>query len=310
MEEKLTQEEMLEDIAKELGLTREQTEKMMRDSLEKCNNLPVEERQNYIDKTIDSYLVAKMVREDGVGKDKTITKEDKYMAIVNFPNVKITKELQAEIKKDRQVWEGLTQQVLKVVKCAECGWCCKLNKAQVSELEIARIRKYLGVSLGVRVDFGEFMNKYVERQPGGLYFHAPCSFLDDNNRCKVYPVRPYVCRRFPIDFYVLTIGECHIGNYLADLNEEWFNAMTEKMGIIREALELAVTDESKAAFENDQRYRGKRIGIDYDKVERNCRLTIIDRQSLYLVLKLVEAKRYKPLKEYSLEELRSFAEKR
>ena len=304
MKEK-TQEEMLNEIADMLGLSKEETQKMMHQTLEKCNSLPIGQREEYMNKVVESYLVTKKV-EDELKKDKAsgkiITKEDKFIAISNYPNIQITKELQAEIKKDRQVWDGLTNQILKQVggECKQCGWCCKLNKAQVSDLEIARIRKYLGIGIT------EFLDKYIERQPGGTYFHVPCSFLDENNRCKIYPVRPDVCKTFPIGFYELTIGNCHIGKYLSDLNEEWFKVMTDKLGLIDDILKPKANDELRKATENDQRDSMYRIGMNYDESDHNCKLAVIDRNSLYLVLELIKRKKVKPLNQYSLKELRDF----
>lgn len=298
----LTTEQMFDEISVMLGLTKEQTQKMMRESLAKFNSIPVEKRNEFVEKTIESYLLAKHVKNELKEERKMgrILKEDKYAAVANYPNIKVTKEMQEEIRKDQRVWDGLVNQVLKRVgnECKHCGWCCKMNKAQVTQLEIARIRKFLGM------DQSEFEKKYVERQPGGFYFHAPCPFLDENNHCKIYPVRPDVCKVFPISFYSLTIGNCHIGNYLSSLNEEWASAMAEKLGIISEALEPEADDELIKASENEQREAMHNIGMDYDKSAYDCRFAIIDSQSLALTLEIIKRKSVKPLNKHSLKELR------
>jgi Fe-S-cluster containining protein len=301
-EQEKTKEEMTNEISVMLGLTKEQTQKILQEGLEKYNSLPVEKRKDYVEKVINSYLVKKIVENDlkmerAMGR---ITKEDKFIAISNYPNVKLTKELQEEIKKDRRVWDGLTNQILKRVEseCKHCGWCCKLNKAQVTQLEIARIRKFLGI------DVGEFEQKYVERRPGGTYFHAPCLFLDENNHCKIYPVRPDVCKVFPISFYRMTIGNCHIGNYLCNLNEEWSRAMSEKLGMIDDVMKPEADDELLKAVENNENRSMHSMGKNYDESDRSCRFAVIDGESLALTLELIKRKSVKPLNQYNIKELR------
>jgi len=83
--------------------------------------------------------------------------------------------------------------------CTGCGRCCTGPGdyyIEVSENEQRRICEHLGVS------WSWFRRRYVFRyddeveslvmEKGGA-----CVFLDDNNRCRIYSVRPTQCRSYP-----------------------------------------------------------------------------------------------------------------
>lgn len=83
-------------------------------------------------------------------------------------------------------------------KCQDCGGkCCKGEGyvfLEVSECE--KIAAFLQLSLD------EFGMRYL-RKVGNRYAliepkdREECIFLDDNNKCTIYPVRPKNCRTFP-----------------------------------------------------------------------------------------------------------------
>jgi hypothetical protein len=83
--------------------------------------------------------------------------------------------------------------------CTGCGRCCTGPGAhyvvEVTRAEQQRIQKHLGLS------WPWFRRRYVFRyddereslkMPAGR-----CVFLDDANRCRIYPVRPLQCRTYP-----------------------------------------------------------------------------------------------------------------
>ena len=72
-------------------------------------------------------------------------------------------------------------------KCSNCGQCCGLF-VPFNDDDIDRIKKY------VKENNIKQTNR-VNVLTGS--FNAHCCFLDTiRNRCKIYPVRPYVCRDF------------------------------------------------------------------------------------------------------------------
>lgn len=84
-------------------------------------------------------------------------------------------------------------------ECTQCGNCCK-NHGQytfvnLSERDLERIPKFLGLTRR------QFLDRYCLSTPGffpSLKFdEAACTFLDEHNRCRIYPVRPLQCETWP-----------------------------------------------------------------------------------------------------------------
>lgn len=72
-------------------------------------------------------------------------------------------------------------------KCSRCGDCCGLF-IPFNDNDIALIKKYVKENNITPVNRINIMTGA---------FEARCCFYDKNNKvCKIYPVRPYVCRDF------------------------------------------------------------------------------------------------------------------
>ena len=72
-------------------------------------------------------------------------------------------------------------------KCSNCGQCCGLF-IPFNDDDIDRIKKY------VKANDIKQTNR-INVLTG--VFNAHCCFLDTvNHKCKIYPVRPYVCRDY------------------------------------------------------------------------------------------------------------------
>lgn len=70
-------------------------------------------------------------------------------------------------------------------KCSKCGMCCGLF-IPVTKKEINKIKEYV-----------QEHNIKPENRINGNNLELRCPFLDlKNHKCKVYPVRPFVCRDF------------------------------------------------------------------------------------------------------------------
>ena len=71
---------------------------------------------------------------------------------------------------------------------------------RVSDVEIARISAYLGM------DEADFIANETEIAPDrkGLVLKSrpdgACAYLDDNNLCRINPVKPDKCRTFPFEW--------------------------------------------------------------------------------------------------------------
>jgi Fe-S-cluster containining protein len=91
----------------------------------------------------------------------------------------------------RRVAEGIEQQI----DCTQCGNCCKVATAKVSERDVERLARYL------RIKPARFLAEYTtESSEEGTILRRiepqGCVFLDGTT-CTVYDARPETCQRFP-----------------------------------------------------------------------------------------------------------------
>ena len=79
------------------------------------------------------------------------------------------------------------------IDCMVCANCCKTTPALLNNRDIKRIAKFL------KITPKSFRHKYViEDFSGELSFRkVPCVFLEEDNKCSVYEVRPESCRDYP-----------------------------------------------------------------------------------------------------------------
>ncbi len=86
--------------------------------------------------------------------------------------------------------------------CHRCGACCRIKDGicRVSDKEIAAIAQFLGMSEA------DFIAHETELAPDRKTLMLPnrsdgaCAYLTDDNRCRIYPVRPEKCRTFPYEW--------------------------------------------------------------------------------------------------------------
>jgi Fe-S-cluster containining protein len=80
------------------------------------------------------------------------------------------------------------------IDCTRCANCCKTMQPGLTDEDIERISKHLGLSPEA------FTADYLEPDPeeGGRRIKAaPCPFLGADDRCTIYGVRSEACREFP-----------------------------------------------------------------------------------------------------------------
>jgi uncharacterized protein len=79
------------------------------------------------------------------------------------------------------------------VDCLACANCCKNYSPRFKLPDIKRIAKHLKMRESV------FVETYLYRDSDGDFVvkSKPCPFLDNQNYCSIYDVRPTDCRRFP-----------------------------------------------------------------------------------------------------------------
>ena len=77
--------------------------------------------------------------------------------------------------------------------CLDCANCCKTTGPLFTNADIERIAKHF------RQKPSQFISEYlrVDEENDYVLQQVPCAFLDADNYCSIYDVRPKACREFP-----------------------------------------------------------------------------------------------------------------
>ncbi|MCS7205903.1 MAG: YkgJ family cysteine cluster protein [Leptospiraceae bacterium] len=82
--------------------------------------------------------------------------------------------------------------------CIQCGKCCEgSGRVYFTKSDLLHIKQYLRLS---NSEYSQLLKKLNLFEQNGLWvyrIHSRCIFLDENQLCKIYPVRPLQCRTFP-----------------------------------------------------------------------------------------------------------------
>lgn len=107
------------------------------------------------------------------------------------PNIKQLKKL-----KSFEVDELINTQhenVFSYINCLDCANCCKTTPALLNQEDINRISKHLKISTK------EFIKKHTTKDDDfdTVFKQTPCTFLNKDNTCSIYDVRPFACKDYP-----------------------------------------------------------------------------------------------------------------
>ena len=93
---------------------------------------------------------------------------------------------------DRVAMEA-DEEVFERVDCLECANCCKTISPIFTQRDIERIAGHL------RMKPGAFVETYlrIDEDDDFVLQSSPCAFLEEDNRCRIYDVRPKACREYP-----------------------------------------------------------------------------------------------------------------
>ena len=88
---------------------------------------------------------------------------------------------------------GLHEEEFESTDCLDCANCCKTTSPIFTEKDISRISKYL------RLKEHQFISQYLIRDEDDFMVlkSTPCHFLDQDNSCFIYDVRPKACSEYP-----------------------------------------------------------------------------------------------------------------
>jgi uncharacterized protein len=96
-------------------------------------------------------------------------------------------------RKDINRLPALHQEAFNKIDCLDCANCCKNHSPRFKTPDIKRIAKHLAMKEG------EFTQQYLylDNENDYVLQSSPCSFLNDDNTCQIYEVRPSDCARYP-----------------------------------------------------------------------------------------------------------------
>lgn len=109
-------------------------------------------------------------------------------------NKKFFDKLKKKTPKDLDyIMLDLHESEFKKTDCLECANCCKTTGPLFTAADIERISKHL------RLKPQQFIENYLRIDEDNDYVlqSLPCTFLDAENKCFIYEVRPKACREFP-----------------------------------------------------------------------------------------------------------------
>ena len=91
------------------------------------------------------------------------------------------------------VMQELHDAEFKRTDCLQCANCCKTTGPLFTAADIERISKYL------KLKPQKFIETYlrVDEDSDHVLQQVPCVFLDSDNYCSIYDVRPKACKEFP-----------------------------------------------------------------------------------------------------------------
>lgn len=91
------------------------------------------------------------------------------------------------------VMQELHDEEFAVTDCLTCANCCKTTGPLFTNADVERIAKHL------KLKPQQFIDQYLRVDEDNDYVlqSVPCTFLDHENYCMIYEVRPKACREYP-----------------------------------------------------------------------------------------------------------------
>lgn len=79
------------------------------------------------------------------------------------------------------------------IDCLDCANCCKNHSPTFKSTDLKRISKHL------RIKETDFIEQYLKLDEDNDFVlkQSPCTFLNKDNTCQIYEVRPSDCARYP-----------------------------------------------------------------------------------------------------------------
>jgi Fe-S-cluster containining protein len=96
-------------------------------------------------------------------------------------------------KEADSLFHSAHEDVFQRTDCLTCANCCKTTSPIFRDKDIDRIAWHLGLRPSA------FVNQYLYMDDEGdwVLHKSPCAFLQEDNACSIYQVRPKACRDYP-----------------------------------------------------------------------------------------------------------------
>ncbi len=91
------------------------------------------------------------------------------------------------------VVKEIHEEIFKNINCLKCANCCKSISPIITGKDIEKIAKFLKVRPSM------FTEKYlhIDDDKDYVFNDTPCPFLENDNYCSIYNVRPKACSEYP-----------------------------------------------------------------------------------------------------------------
>ncbi len=120
--------------------------------------------------------------------------------------------------------------------CKMCGRCCHQPHIVVRPEEIDRVSSAAGIPMY------DFMKDYLIKTKDGRFLFKktdPCTFLDKDNKCKIWRFRPQICDDFPYMvsmfmsrvYLALTNPDANVEVLISYMDDDWPCSRIIKMNI-------------------------------------------------------------------------------
>lgn len=110
-----------------------------------------------------------------------------------YPKTKVFLQRFARQKLPLANLQKTHEEVFEQIDCLSCGNCCKTAHPIFTNTDATRIAAFLGMKPG------ELERRFLKADLDGdlVPNRIPCPFLNMDNTCQVYEVRPKSCRSYP-----------------------------------------------------------------------------------------------------------------
>ena len=109
-------------------------------------------------------------------------------------NNKLLTKLQKKRPKNLDdVFHEAHDEAFEKIDCLKCANCCKTTSPIFRDVDVSKIAKTF------KMTSKEFEAQYLKRDSDGDFVlqQTPCTFLNKDNTCFIYDIRPLACRGYP-----------------------------------------------------------------------------------------------------------------